>query len=67
MLTVAGGRAGRMIAAQLLAYYFTELKDDQLKKVSKPGGVGWAGVGGCQQAGRARGAGGGRDEVLLSV
>lgn len=23
-----------MIAAQLLAYYFTELKDDQLKKVS---------------------------------
>lgn len=22
-----------MIAAQLLAYYFTELKDDQLKKV----------------------------------
>lgn len=27
-------RAGRMIAAQLLAYYFTELKDDQVKKVS---------------------------------
>lgn len=24
-----------MIAAQLLAYYFTELKDDQLKKVSE--------------------------------
>lgn len=24
----------RMIAAQLLAYYFTELKDDQVKKVS---------------------------------
>lgn len=23
-----------MIAAQLLAYYFTELKDDQIKKVS---------------------------------
>lgn len=23
-----------MIAAQLLAYYFTELKDDQVKKVS---------------------------------
>ncbi|CAG5945934.1 unnamed protein product [Menidia menidia] len=29
------GRAGRMIAAQLLAYYFTELKDDQLKKIDK--------------------------------
>lgn len=27
---------GSMIAAQLLAYYFTELKDDQLKKVSEP-------------------------------
>lgn len=26
-----------MIAAQLLAYYFTELKDDQLKKVSESG------------------------------
>lgn len=26
-----------MIAAQLLAYYFTELKDDQLKKVSPAG------------------------------
>lgn len=25
-----------MIAAQLLAYYFTELKDDQLKKVGEP-------------------------------
>lgn len=25
-----------MIAAQLLAYYFTELKDDQVKKVSLP-------------------------------
>ena len=25
----------RMIAAQLLAYYFTELKDDQVKKVSR--------------------------------
>ena len=25
--------AGRMIAAQLLAYYFTELKEDQVKKV----------------------------------
>ncbi|KAF6739425.1 hypothetical protein FQA47_018291 [Oryzias melastigma] len=25
-----------MIAAQLLAYYFTELKDDQLKRVSSP-------------------------------
>lgn len=24
-----------MIAAQLLAYYFTELKDDQVKKVSR--------------------------------
>lgn len=24
-----------MIAAQLLAYYFTELKDDQLKKVGE--------------------------------
>ncbi|XP_010768589.1 hexokinase-1-like, partial [Notothenia coriiceps] len=24
-----------MIAAQLLAYYFTELKDDQLKKIDK--------------------------------
>ena len=24
-----------MIAAQLLAYYFTELKDDQLKKVRR--------------------------------
>lgn len=34
-LTAPGGRAGRMIAAQLLAYYFTELKDDQLKKVSE--------------------------------
>lgn len=33
LLTAPGGRAGRMIAAQLLAYYFTELKDDQLKKV----------------------------------
>ncbi|KAG7274986.1 hypothetical protein CRUP_001079, partial [Coryphaenoides rupestris] len=31
-----GGRADdRMIAAQLLAYYFTELKDDQLKKIDK--------------------------------
>lgn len=26
-----------MIAAQLLAYYFTELKDDQVKKVSRTG------------------------------
>lgn len=26
-----------MIAAQLLAYYFTELKDDQIKKVSLAG------------------------------
>lgn len=26
-----------MIAAQLLAYYFTELKDDQVKKVSPAG------------------------------
>lgn len=26
-----------MIAAQLLAYYFTELKDDQVKKVSPSG------------------------------
>lgn len=33
-LTAPGGRAGSMIAAQLLAYYFTELKDDQLKRVS---------------------------------
>ncbi|GLD69320.1 hexokinase-1, partial [Lates japonicus] len=24
-----------MIAAQLLAYYFTELKDDQVKKIDK--------------------------------
>lgn len=38
-LTAPGGRAGRMIAAQLLAYFFTELKDDQLKKVSDPGVV----------------------------
>lgn len=30
-------RGSRMIAAQLLAYYFTELKDDQLKKVSGRG------------------------------
>lgn len=28
------GKGSRMIAAQLLAYYFTELKDDQVKKVS---------------------------------
>lgn len=28
------GQGSRMIAAQLLAYYFTELKDDQVKKVS---------------------------------
>lgn len=28
--------AASMIAAQLLAYYFTELKDDQLKRVSSP-------------------------------
>lgn len=27
--------AGRMIAAQLLAYYFTELKEDQVKKVHR--------------------------------
>lgn len=29
----AARAAGRMIAAQLLAYYFTELKEDQVKKV----------------------------------
>ncbi|KAL4640873.1 hexokinase-1 [Arapaima gigas] len=28
-------QADRMIAAQLLAYYFTELKDDQIKKIDK--------------------------------
>lgn len=33
-MTAPEGHADRMIAAQLLAYYFTELKDDQLKKVS---------------------------------
>lgn len=31
----AAAAAGRMIAAQLLAYYFTELKEDQVKKVRR--------------------------------
>lgn len=54
-----------MIAAQLLAYYFTELKDDQLKKVS-----GRRGPSGGRAVSRPWGAGGDeeeQDEGFLSV
>lgn len=46
-----------MIAAQLLAYYFTELKDDQVKKVSALCSSWW-----CEGDGLQKGNGGRRLE-----